>query len=154
MEEIQDKVMPPEKQGPIFMKGEELIIKGGRFKVLEINKFGLVLRGQPSGASWARRHPRGAMRHVAECEWKAARQLSPKKMEQRLRLFGVNPTGWSTTAMRKCVRWGIFEAYKLRAEQIEDAITAGGPDTHERIKALMRMNMDMYPFKDYTQGVS
>ena len=44
---IKDRVLPRNRQGPVFEVGEEIIIKGGRFKIRSIGKQGLVLHGLP-----------------------------------------------------------------------------------------------------------
>jgi len=37
-----------ERQGPVFMEGETLFIRGGRFRVLKIHKRGINLESMPS----------------------------------------------------------------------------------------------------------
>ena len=47
IQEMEDRILARNKQGPVFEVGEEIIIKGGRFRLHSIGKQGLVLHGLP-----------------------------------------------------------------------------------------------------------
>ena len=42
-----DRILPKNRQGPIFQVGEELEIKGGRFRIRSIGKEGMALVSLP-----------------------------------------------------------------------------------------------------------
>jgi len=47
IQEFEDRFLDRDKQGPVFHVGEEIIIKGGRFRLHSIGKQGLVFHGLP-----------------------------------------------------------------------------------------------------------
>ena len=47
IQKLEDEIMERGKQGPVFEIGEEIIIKGGRFRLHSIGQHGLVLHGLP-----------------------------------------------------------------------------------------------------------
>jgi len=44
---LEDQILDRSQQGPVFEVGEEIVIKGARFRLHSIGKQGIVLHGLP-----------------------------------------------------------------------------------------------------------